>query len=166
MEMEMSEREVGELLERIAAMSERMVKGETTLQMEMGLDDEEMEAMYAVAYNYYAQGLYGEARQCFRLLMFFSPHTYKYCLGMACTLQAVGDLEQACMFYLLAGSLDQVEPAPYLHMAECLIRLDDRVGAEENLEKAVALCGDGNGYREIKGRAEAILRNLREAGTV
>lgn len=160
--MEMNEQEIHDLTERLIRMSERMAKGESTPQMELGFSDEEMEAMYAAAYNYSAQGRHEQARQCFKMLLFFDPYSYRYCLGMACSLHLLGNLEQACVYYLLAGALDESQPAPCLHMAECLIQLDDLVGAGENLEKALALCVDGQAHQELRGRIEIMLEHVRE----
>lgn len=149
-------------LERVAEMAQRIVRGETTLQTEVGLKDNEIESMYLGAYNLYMNGKYEEAKKCFGLLVTFNPMTYKYCFGLAACFQILGEMESAVLFYFLSTVLDQTQPAPFLHIAECLIKLDDTVGAMENLEKVPELVGSNGRHKKIKNRAEIMLNYLKQ----
>jgi type III secretion system low calcium response chaperone LcrH/SycD len=150
------------LEKRALEIAEKVVRGETTLQIELGLEDKEIESMYLVAYNLYMNGKYDEAKKCFGLLMTFSPMIYKYCFGLASCFQMLGEMEHAVLFYFLSTGLDQTQPAPFLHMAECLVKLDDAIGAMENLDKVLDLTDPGSVHDKIKNRAEIMLKHLKQ----
>ena len=151
---------------RLLDLASRVVAGETTVKIELGIGDEELEAMYAVAYNQYVNKKYEEARAAFALLLLFDPLCHKYLLGQASCLQMTKEHELACVTYLMAAAADPTAPAPYLHMAECLLMLKDHEGAKTALEKVLKLSGDAPAWAGHRRRAEAMLENLavREPG--
>jgi len=145
---------------RLVDLSQRVLDGETTIKAELNLKDEELETMYAVAYNQYANKKYQEALQAFTLLLYFDPLEYKFLLGSAGCLQMMGHLEMALVTYLNASAVDKSSPAPFLHMAECLLKLKDRQGAADALKRAVELSGESPAWAQYRNQAEAMLENL------
>jgi type III secretion system low calcium response chaperone LcrH/SycD len=145
---------------RIADLVQRVLDGETTLKSEWNLRPEELETMYAVAYNQYANKKYQEAMQAFSLLLLFDPLEYKYLLGSAGCLQMTGRYEMAAVTYLHASAVDQTAPAPFLHLAECLLKLEDREGTRYSLKRVLELSGDSPAWTACRNQAEAMLENL------
>ena len=147
--------------ERLVHLTQRVLDGETTIKAELDLKAEELETMYAVAYNQYVNKKYPEALQAFTLLLYFDPLEYKYLLGVGGCVQMIGQYEMASLAYLHASAVNQSAPLPFLHMAECLLKLKDREGAREALERSVKLSGDTPAWAASRNQAEAMLENLK-----
>ncbi len=160
--MALSEEQIQGILDRGETIAQRMVRGETTLQIELGLTEEEMEAIYFVGYNLYANGKYEESMKTFSLLMTFNPVVYKYFFGFASSLQMTGQHAVAAFYYLMSTTLDEAQPAPFLHIGECLLKTDDRPGAMQSLERAIELSGDSRDFGPVKRRSQMILENLKK----
>ena len=101
------------------------------------------------------------AMKTFGTLVVFNPTVYKYLLGLASSMQMAGDYEGASLYYFLCPALDDGKPEPFLHLAECLVRLEDREGAVENLEKAMEVAGEDPEHQAVKDRAGTMLENLK-----
>jgi type III secretion system low calcium response chaperone LcrH/SycD len=151
---------IEEMAETIKDLAAKVVSGESTLQAEFGLKPDEMEAMYVVAYNYYKNKKFDTAAKNFAMLMLFDPMEYKYCLGVASSLYMMGEYDNAVMCYFFCTGLDQNQPAPFLHMAECFLQMGIKEDAVEPLEKAIQLCGDNPEYSAMKNRASVMLKSL------
>ncbi len=157
---QVSEAALKAMYSRLAAIAQRVVDGETTLKIELGIKDEELEAMYAVAYSQYVNKKYEEAQAAFGLLLLFDPLQYKYLLGQASCLQMNEQHELACVSYLMAAAANPEASVPFLHMAECLLLLKDVEGAKASLGKVLELAGDKPEQAGYRLKAEAILENL------
>jgi type III secretion system low calcium response chaperone LcrH/SycD len=160
MNEQVSDAEIAALRERLEALASRVMNGDTTLKIELGIADAELEAMYAVAHNQYMNKRYQEAQAAFSLLLLFDPLEYKYLLGFAACLQMMGQHEAASVTYFTAAAAGPNEPAPYLHMAESLLKMNDTEGAMAALQKVAALVGDNAEYGSYRRQAEAMLENL------
>lgn len=148
-----------------AGIARRVVDGGTTLQEELGLDEKALEAVYALAYNLYSQGKYGDAGKTFGFLLILNPLVHKYWFGLASAFRMAGDRERAAAGYFLSTMIDAGRPEPYLHLAECLVALGDREGAAETLTKAVAAAaaaGAGQAGERAAMMLEALKKNGRE----
>jgi type III secretion system low calcium response chaperone LcrH/SycD len=146
--------------EKMAEIVAKVLKGETIMRAEIGLDENDMEALYAVAYNVYQSGKYQDAVKIFGLLSVLDPTDYRFVFGGASCMQMLGEYMMAGMYYQMAGGLDTANPAPMLHSAECFLALKDRDGAKFALEQALERAGDKAEFTPIKKRAEVMLENL------
>lgn len=146
--------------ERLAGIVAKVLTGETIMRAELGLDDNDMEALYAVTYNIYMSGKYHEAMRLFGVLSLLDPSDYRFVFGGASCLQMTGEYMLASVYFQLAGGLDEEHPAPMLHTAECLLALKDRDGARTSLELALERAGDKAEYAAMKQKAEVMLDNL------
>jgi len=158
-EMEMPEG-LSETDQKIFKLAQRTMRGETSLKAELNLTGKELEGIYAVGYNLYKSGKYGDARLIFAYLCMFDPTVYKFVFGIASCYQAEADYQSAGMYYAMASGLDQAQPAPFLHLGECLMALKDKAGARTSLERAISMSGDKAEFKAIKNKASVILENL------
>lgn len=147
---------------RVVEFAQKVLRGETTIKAELGLNDEQMEGMYAVAYNLYRSGKYEDARTCFAYLALFDPLQYRYAFGIASCLKLEGAYEMAAAQYALASGLDQAQPAPFLHMAECMLAVDEADSAKDALKIALEVAGDKPEYANLRDRASVILENIED----
>ena len=159
---EVSEADVERIRKHLEDLAGRVMSGDTTLKIELGLSDAEMEAMYAVAHNQYMNKRYQDALAAFSLLLLFDPVQYKYLLGQASCLQMAGHHEAASVCYFTAAAAGPDEPAPYLHMAECLLKMKEPESAMAALNKVTALAGGLAQYGAYRRQAEAMLENLQQ----
>ncbi|MBW2067598.1 MAG: SycD/LcrH family type III secretion system chaperone [Deltaproteobacteria bacterium] len=149
-----------ELLANVEGIVQKVVSGKSTLQIELGITDKELEAVYAIGYTQYVNGKYEDAKKTFSILMMFNPLNYKYCFSLASAFKMLNDLETASLFYLFSCSLDPENPEPHLQLAECLVQLDDLIGAKENFERAIQIAGDKEAYTAVKNRAKMLLEGV------
>ncbi|MDR2892604.1 MAG: SycD/LcrH family type III secretion system chaperone [Deltaproteobacteria bacterium] len=146
--------------ERLAAIVAKVLRGETVLRAELGMDNNDMEALYSVTYNVYMAGKYDEAMRLFGVLSLLDPTDYRFVFGGASCLQMLGEYMMASMYFQLAGGLDEEAPAPMLHTAECLLALKDRDGAKTALALVLERAGDKAEYAPLRKKAEVMLENV------
>lgn len=144
----------------IADLARRAGRGEVLVKEELGITDEEMEAMYSVAYNLFQNKKYEDAARCFSLLSMFNPLEYKYLFGTASCFHMNQDYEVATMYYVMSSALDETQPAPFLHTAECMLAAKDEEAARDSLEIALIRAGEEPQFAPIKQRAEVMMANL------
>ncbi len=138
----------------------RIAAGETTLGMVLKLSPEELEAMYALAYNQYEHEKYEEAGRIFALLVAFAPSSYKYCLGLGMSVYRFGRIDDALLAFTHCLLLDPMQPEAHLYLAECMIRRGEMDNVRESLEQVLFLTEDEDGYAHLHNRARIILENL------
>ena len=149
-----------QFIENVTNLAHRAVRGEVIVKEELGITDGQMEAMYAVAYSQFQNEKYQDAARTFSLLCMFDPLEYKYMFGIASCLHMIGEYESASLYYFMACGLDERQVAPFLHIAECMVALKDKEGAEDALTMTLEKAGDLPEYAPIRQRAEVILENL------
>lgn len=91
----------------------------------VAFNQNDAKVLYSQAYGYYNSGLYHKAKDCFRLLTALFPNDHKYWYGLGATLQMLRDYEDAIQAYSLGAlvDLDEQDPAPHLHAAECFMAI-------------------------------------------
>ena len=147
-------------MENIADIAQRAGRGEVIVKEELGITEGQMEAMYAVAYNQFQNGKYDDAAKSFSLLSMFDPLEYKYLFGIASCFHMKGDYQAASLYYIVASGLDENDPAPFLHVGECMLAMKDKEGATESLKIALERSGDKPQYAPMRKRAEVMLENI------
>lgn len=147
-------------MENVADIAMRAGRGEVIVKEELGITDGQMEAMYAVAYNQFQNGKYDDAAKSFSLLSMFDPLEYKYLFGIASCFHMKGDYQAASLYYIVASGLDENDPAPFLHVGECMLAMKDKEGAEEALKLTLSRAGDNPHYAPMRKRAEVMLENI------
>lgn len=108
--------------------------GMTTLRELKGLSDGEMEAIYAIGYNYFRSGKIDEAEKIFKALLFLDHLEKKYWFAFGGVKQSQRDFKNALQSYQVCAFLDIENPKPQYHCAECHLALGDRENALNALD--------------------------------
>ena len=120
-----------------------------------GLTDEEMEAIYGVAYNLYESGKYEDALQVFKFLCFFDHLEKKYWMGLGAVNQMLKKYDDANNAYSMAAMLDIDDPTPAMHAANCLLLAGKKKEAESALNFVKEMAPKEQ--QHLRDRAESIL---------
>ena len=119
-----------------------------TLRDLKGVTDGEMEALYAIAYNYYTTGHYAEADKLFRFLVRLDHTNAKMWIGLGAVQQVRKDFANAVTSYGYASFLDLENPKPQYYAAQCFLALGDLKSAESALAALDAYAPKGSPFRE------------------
>lgn len=153
---ELSEAQLQELMERL-------LSGQTTIQETKGLSDEQMEAIYSIAFNCYSAGKYQEASEVFTWLSMCNPFQGKYWLGLGASLQMTGKFEPAQYAYAMSAVTGQPgDPVPHLYAAECCLAQGQKDDARKALKMAADFAEGRPEHVKTCTRAKALLTILEE----
>jgi len=140
-----------------------VINGETTLQEVKGFSQEQMEAIYSVAYNFYQVGKYQDATQVFSWLGLFNPFVPKYWMGLGASLQMAKEFERALHAYAVAALTSEPEdPTPHLHAGECYLGTGNLEEALKAFQMAVDFGRDKEKYKKVYDKANALSQILKE----
>ncbi|MBQ7189516.1 MAG: SycD/LcrH family type III secretion system chaperone [Kiritimatiellae bacterium] len=143
----------------IAEAAKKFMDGATIKELK-GITNDEMEAVYSLAFNYYRTGRYDEAEKLFNFLALFDHLNAKFWIGVGAVRQVKKDFSGAVQAYGYASFLDLNNPRPQLHAAECFLAMGDKRNAASSLEALDAYCPkDTEVGREYRAKA-AELRKL------
>ena len=145
---------------KIANSVKVLIEKGATLKQLKGVTNEELEAVYSLAFGYYRTGKYEEALKLFQFLVLFDQLNQKYWLGLGAAQQVLKDYQNAVASYGYCSFLNLDNPKPQLHAAECFLAMGDRRNAASSLEALDAYCPkDTDIGREYRAKAA----KLREA---
>ena len=143
----------------IAEAAKKFLDGATLKELK-GISNDEMEAVYSLAFNYYRTGKFDEAEQLFNFLALFDHLNPKFWMGVGAVRQVKKDFPGAVQAYGYASFLDLNNPKPQLHAAECFLAMGDKRNAASSLEALDRFCPkDTDVGREYRAKA-AELRKL------
>lgn len=121
----MTSKEFGDLIE----------KGLTTVRESKGINDEEMNAVYSVAHNFYMTGRYDDAETIFKFLVIFDHLNPKYWIGLGAVRQVQKRFKEAIEAYAnVVVNLDIENVKASYYAAECYLALGDRENAKSAIE--------------------------------
>ena len=145
---------------KIAEGVKTLIKDKATLKQLKGVTNDELEAVYSLAFGYYQTGKYEEANKLFQFLVLFDHLNAKYWFGLGAAQQASKDFQNAVVSYGYCSFLKLDNPKPQLHAAECFLALGDKKSAASALEALEMYCPkDTDVGREYRAKA-AKLREL------
>ncbi|AZZ91049.1 SycD/LcrH family type III secretion system chaperone [Hahella sp. KA22] len=144
---------------RFEALVESVVHGHATLGEIKGITDNELEAVYTVAYNLYRQNRNGESEKLFRFLCLYGHLDKRFWMGLGACLQQQQKYEEAVQAYSYMAILDVENPHPPMHAAFCYLALNDLEKAESGIEAALHWAGDKEQYSQVRAKAE-LLRSV------
>ena len=146
-------------METIENAAKSFMEGATIKELK-GLTNDEMEAVYSLAFNFYRTGKFDDAEKLFNFLALFDHLNAKYWMGVGAVRQVKKDYVNAVQAYGYASFLDLKNPKPQLHAAECFLALGDKRNAASSLEALDMFCPkDTDVGREYRTKA-AELRKL------
>ena len=144
---------------QIEEAAKKFLNGSTIKELK-GIKNEELEAVYSLAFNFYRSGKYDEAGKLFDFLALFDHLNQKFWMGVGAVRQVKKDYAGAVQAYGYASFLDLANPKPQLHAAECFLAMGDKRNAASSLEALDAYCPKDTAIgREYRAKA-AKLREL------
>ena len=144
----------------IAEAVKSMAMDGSTLKQLRGVTNDELEAVYSLAFSYYRTGKFDEALKLFQFLVLFDHLNAKYWFGQGAVQQALKDYQNAVVSYGYCSFLKLDNPKPQLHAAECFLAMGDKRNAASSLEALDQYCPkDTDLGREYRAKA-AELRKL------
>ena len=145
---------------KIAENVKTLIQDQATLKQLKGVTNDELEAIYSLAFGYYQTGKYEEAHKLFQFLVLFDHLNAKYWFGLGAAQQALKDFQNATVSYGYCSFLNLENPKPQLHAAECFLALGDKRSAASAIYALEAYCPAGTDIgREYRAKAA----KLREA---
>lgn len=143
--MENKHESVDEALKKISIDILKAFEEGYTLADVANITADQMEALYALAYQNYGSGNFEQAKNIFKLLCMYDATCFKYYMGLAASQQSLGDYENAAQVYaaacVMTGLLD---PQPMYFAAICLLKCNKKEDAIHTLEGIAALGREGN----------------------
>ena len=145
---------------KIAESVKSLIKDGSTLKQLKGVSNEELEAVYSLAFGYYRTGKYDEALKLFQFLVLFDHLNAKFWMGLGAVQQVLKDYQNAVVSYGYCSFLKLDNPKPQLHAAECFLAMGDKRNAASSLEALNEYCPkDTDIGREYRAKS-AKLREL------
>lgn len=144
---------------RMHAVIEHLLGGETLGPL-LGQSLESQETMYYVGHTLYGQGKFAEAARIFTLLVLCDHLDRRYHMGLAACLHVQKRHADAVKSYRAASFLDQTDPEPVMHLAECHLALGEHEQAHLALNYALVQARAHKEHRHHVPRVEALLKLL------
>lgn len=119
--------------------------------------DDELEAVYALAYSQIQQNHHAAALPLFAFLTQYAPTNLHYLMGLGMCFQKLGEFEAAVQVYSFIGVLDEEAFDASLHVAECLLFLQQTSSATALLTLLVQQAKDVGAETIVSTRAAALL---------
>ncbi|VUD69227.1 Chaperone protein IpgC [Thalassocella blandensis] len=131
-----------------------------TLGDALEMKEQELEAIYTLAYEKYANGNFIEAKPLFQLLCYCNHIEAKYILGLGATRQALEQYELAGETYSFAAFVHGDDPRFPFHAAECHLALDNWESAKSGFEVCIYRCENFKHYAWYMEQAQKNLEIL------
>ncbi|GLS24662.1 SycD/LcrH family type III secretion system chaperone [Marinibactrum halimedae] len=128
-----------------------------TLGHALDLQESELEAMYAMAYEKYTMGAYQEALSLFQLLCRCDHFDSRFILGLGAVRQALKEYKLAGETYSFAAVVHTQDPRFPFHTAECHLALGNNIKAASGFEEAYNRSLGKPKFEKLKEKAEACL---------
>ena len=94
------------------------------------ISNDQIEALYTLAYNLYTSGNFADAGTVFQALCLYKQNDQRFWMGLGGCRQALGEYQGAIDAYSMAGAVALLnEPEPFLFGAQCYIRMGDKENA-------------------------------------
>ena len=132
-----------------------------TLRDLKGIEDAEVEALYASAYHYTQAGQLADALTLFKGLVALDHLDARFWLGLGCVQQRMGDVEAAVRSYATASLLDLHDPRPQLAAAQCYLKLNQGALAESALLALERFCPATDQGERYRAKARILKRCLK-----
>lgn len=139
------------LIEVMALLS----KGYSTGELK-GVDQEHLDALYALAYQHYNADNFTDAANIFKVLNLCDPNNEDYLMGLASCEYGLKNYEQSAELYMLSSALSGfVNPKPVYFAALSALKLgkkDDAIAALESM----AVMGREGEIEDLRYKQKAV----------
>lgn len=126
----------------------------------MGISIKERAILYKYAHTQFSSGKYLEAREAFKLLLFFEPDQPSFATSLGVCHHRLQQYDLALACYMLAASLDPSDPVPFFYAYDCFVHKNDQAAAGIMLCSSIKRAGDVPQYAALKQRAEGMVAAL------
>ena len=151
---------MAEISEQFKEMAINAVKGSLAgepLKIARGISDEELNAVYSLAYNYYMTGRYDEALKLFKFLVMFDHMSQKYWTGLGSVYQVMKRWDEAIAAYAQAMIFDVSRPKPIYYAALCYFAKGEKLHAASSIVSFDLFCkGNDPETAKYRGKIEAL----------
>ncbi len=147
--------------EQLGIMMEGIQKGLSLAEV-TSMKAEDIENLYALAYNLYTSGNHKDAEVVFQSLCLYNHKEVRFWMGLAGSRQANGNLKGAIDAYAMAGTVGLLkDPLPFLYAARCYIQLGEKENAIAAIKGLMAIAEDENPvHTQCREKAAALLALL------
>lgn len=118
------------------------MNGLITLQELEGINDEEMETIYALGYNFFTYGKYDAAKDIFTGLTAYAPYTAHYWRALGAVNQQLKDYTEAIASYDMAVANDERDVVSYVYRGESHILSGGFEAGLKDLNMVLQIGGD------------------------
>jgi type III secretion system low calcium response chaperone LcrH/SycD len=130
-----------------------------------GVDQNSLEALYALGHRLYSVGEFKDAETAFKSLCLYDYRDPRFWMGFGAALQAQERFAMAAEVYGLAGLASKLgDPSPFYYAALCNLKLGNLEAAEEILGSVQALGTKGDPKDEALKAKAANLMAIVKAG--
>ena len=141
---------------QIEEAAKKFLNGSTIKELK-GIKNEELEAVYSLAFNFYRSGKYDEAGKLFDFLALFDHLNAKFWMGVGAVRQVKKNFTGAIQAYAYASFLNLHNPKPQFHAAECFLALGDKTNALSAIAALEQFCSKETELgREYLAKATAL----------
>ena len=95
---------------------------------------EDLSVLYSVAYALYQGGDYEEAIRVFQRLASHESLSQRNWMGLGACWQMQKDYQEALKAWAMASILNEQDPIPHLHAAECYLALGNKVEGRKAMD--------------------------------
>ena len=142
-----------EQMKKMASEAVRGCLAGEPMKMLKGVSDEELNAVYSLAYSYYMTGRYDESLKLFKFLVLFDHMSQKYWTGLGSVYQVLKRWDDAISAYAQAMVLDVSRPKPIYYAALCYLAKGEKLHAASSVVAFGLVC-KGNDPETVKYRAK------------
>ncbi len=132
--------DTNEALKELVANAALTIRKGVPLKAAKGISDEELNAVYSLAYSYYSTGRYDEALKLFKFLVMFDHMCQKFWIGLGSTHQMLKQYDEAIAAYAQAAIFDLDNPKPMYYAALCHYAKGDKVKAASAVRAIEMFC--------------------------
>ncbi len=125
-----------------------------------GIEDRQLEAVYAIGLGQYQQGRYADALKLFAFISFHDPTFMKAFKGMGGCLQMLGRHQEALVYLGLAIIDDDSDLQTAVQIAESLIHVGQRDDAHSLLKRISRELARHGGNDYTRRKADGLLELL------
>lgn len=114
---------------------------------------EDISLLYSLGFSLYEREDYEEAKTVFQRLVLGRPHERKFWMALGASQQMLQLYEDALTAWAMASFLEDADPFPHFHAAECLLalgKLDDVPKALNDAKKRLRETADESLVKKIQ----------------
>ena len=124
-----------------------------------------LETLYSMGFGFYESGHYEKAEHFFRYLTVLSPKEKKHWTGLGAAYQMQKKYALAVQAYCFAALIDENDPFPHFHAAECLYRIDHKPECIEALKAAETIAKKKPAkFAQLLNKISLMINNKKKEG--